>query len=300
MNTRSLMRLMTGPSMGLGAAALLAGCASVPPAVPEAATCPSDAAIAQQVQIYRQLALLPNPETTLTLAGAECGAAKFVRALAPTHGKVVGYKAGLTNPVVQQRFGVNQPLRGTLLEKMLLADGAEVPAKFGARPFTESDLIVEVASPAIHDAKTPLEVLQSLRSVRPFIELPDTQVQDPSRINAPTLVLINVGARLGVLGAPLPVRADAAFADALRDMRVRTTDASGKELAAGKGSAIMGHPLNAVIWLAAELKKAGITLKGGELLSLGTFAPTGAEPGSTLTVTYDGLPGNPRVSVRLR
>jgi 2-keto-4-pentenoate hydratase len=286
--------------LALAAAAMLAGCASAPPPAPDAPTCPSDAQIADKVQRFLSLQTVPVAPPDMTLAGAACGARKFVAALAPTHGKVVGYKAGLTNPAVQQRFGLTAPLRGTLLEKMLLPEGAEVPARFGARPFLEPDLVVEVDSAAIHDAKTPLEVLASLRAVIPFIELPDTLVDDPSKINAATLVANNVGARLGVLGRPVPVRQDAAFADALRDMTVRTVDSTGKEIGVAKGSAILGHPLNAVVWLAAELRRDGITLKPGDLLSLGAFGSGAAEAGKAVSVRYEGLPGHPVVTVRFK
>ena len=42
---------------------------------------------------------------------------------------------------------------------MILRSGAEIDAKFGARPVFEADLIAVVKSSAIHDAKTPLEAL---------------------------------------------------------------------------------------------------------------------------------------------
>ena len=288
-------RLLT---LSLLAGALgLSGCATAPADAP---TCPTQAEIEAQVQRFLARQLLPNPPATMTAEGGACAQRKLVDALAPTHGRVVGYKAGLTNEAVQKRFNVSAPLRGTLLQKMMLEDGAEVPAAFGARPFLEPDLVVEVASSAIHDARTPQEVLASLRSVIPFIELPDTQVQDPSKINAATLLAINVGARLGVLGAPIPVRTDAAFANALRDMTVRTVDSTGKQIGSAKGTAILGHPLNAVVWLAADLKKQGITLRPGDLLSLGAFGMGAAEAGRTVRVTYDGLPGNPSVSVRFK
>jgi 2-keto-4-pentenoate hydratase len=295
-------RLPLGAAAGALSAVLLfaAGCASDPPAPPDPPSCPSDTEVAGMAQRYVALQTLPIPATAMTPEGAACAQRKLVAALAPTHGKVVGYKAGLTNPAVQQRFGINSPLKGTLLEKMILPGGATVPAKFGARPFVEPDLVVEVGSAAIHDARTPVEVLTALRSVRPFIELPDMLVEDPSKITAPILLANNVGARLGVLGAAVPVRADEAFAEALKTMRVRSTDASGKELGAAPGAAILGHPLNAVIWLAAELKKQGITLKVGDLLSLGAFGNLPANAGATLTVTYEGLPGNPAVSVSFR
>lgn len=280
-----------------GAAALLTGCASAPPDDP---TCPGSAEIADKVQRFHALQTVPLPPAGMTMAGGACGQRKFVAALQPRLGQVVGYKAGLTNPAVQQRFGLNAPLRGVLLEKMLLPEGSEVPAAFGARPFLEPDLVVEVASPAIHDAKTPVEVLAQLRAVIPFIELPDTLVDDPSKITGPALMANNVGARLGVLGRPIPARADQAFADALRDMTVRTTDSTGKELGAARGTAILGHPLNAVVWLAAELKAAGITLKPGDLLSLGAFGSAPAEAGKAVSVRYEGLPNTPVVTVRFR
>ena len=284
----------------LATLALAAGCAGSPPRVPDPPTCPSDADTAEFVRRYQALQAVPNPASGMTMEGAACGARKLVAALQPALGPVVGYKAGLTNPAVQKRLGVSTPLRGTLLARMIVADGSEVPARFGARPFVEPDLVVEVGSAAIHDAKTPLQVLAALRNVRPFIELADTLVEDPSRIDAVTLVRINVGARMGVLGAPVPVRVDMAFADALRDMTVRFGDASGKVLGSAPGSAILGHPLDAVIWLAADLKRAGVTLRPGDLLSLGAFGSLPAKPGDGVRVSYEGLPGNPSVAVRFR
>ncbi len=49
------------------------------------------------------------------------------------------YKAGLTNPSVQKVFGVNAPLRGTLMEKMILKSGATVDGRLRARPLYEGD-----------------------------------------------------------------------------------------------------------------------------------------------------------------
>lgn len=278
--------------------ALLAGCGSAP--VADAPGCPSAEDVAAQLQRYTAVQPLPNPPATLTMEAAQCGARKFTAALVASQGRVIGYKAGLTNPMVQQRFGVSQPIFGVLFEKMMLKDGAEVPASYASRPVLESDLVVEVASSAINEAKTPQEVLASLKAIYPFIELPDLVVQDPTKITGPTIALINVGARLGVLGAPIPARTDAAFADALRDMTVRMTDLTGREINAPKGSAILGHPLNAVVWLAAELKRQGRALKPGDMLSLGAFASAPVVAGNGVRVSYEGLASNATVSVRFR
>lgn len=74
----------------------------------------------------------------LTLEQAEKIQAEFVRYLLPTLGKVVGYKAGLTNEMAQKRFQVSEPVRGVLLSKMLLNNGVTIPANFGTYPMKEN------------------------------------------------------------------------------------------------------------------------------------------------------------------
>ena len=88
----------------------------------------------------------------------------------------------------------------------------------------------------------------------------------------------------------------------VRHQRIRRPlDGGGRELDAARGEVILGHPLNAVMWLAADLKHAGVTLKPGDLLSLGSFSKAlPAHAGTTVRVVYEGLPGTPAVSVRFR
>jgi 2-keto-4-pentenoate hydratase len=237
----------------------------------------------------------------LSMQDAECGRRRLVEKLESSDNRIVGYKAGLTSKAVQERFGVSSPVRGVLLEKMLLTDGADVPADFGARPVFEADLLVVVKDAAIHKAKTHLDVLRSLSLVVPFIELPDLVMAEGEKLSAPLIVSLNVGARLGVVGKGIPVEPTERFAAALAAMRVVVTDHGGKELASSKGAAILDHPLNAVQWLAQDLEKSRIMLKPGDLLSLGSFtAPMTPRPGLGVTVRYEGLPGNPAISVRFR
>ena len=237
----------------------------------------------------------------LSMQDGECGRRRLVERLESSDNRIVGYKAGLTSKAVQERFGVSSPVRGVLLEKMLLTDGADVPAEFGARPVFEADLMVVVKDAAIHKAQTHLDVLRSLSLVVPFIELPDLVMAEGEKLSAPLIVSLNVGARLGVVGKGIPVEPTDRFAAALAAMRVVVTDQGGRELASSQGAAILDHPLNAVQWLVQDLEKSRIRLKPGDLLSLGSFTPPMTpRPGLGVTVRYEGLPGNPAVSVRFK
>lgn len=265
------------------------------------AACPSHEKVNAMIRAWEAGEAVRGLRSDLSMKDAECGRKRLVQKLELALGRVVGYKAGLTNPAVQKRFGVAAPLRGMLLQKMLLKEGEEVPARFGARPVFEADLLVVVKDSGIHRARTPLEALRSLSLVIPFIELPDLFVAAGEKLTASLIVFINVGARLGVVGRGIPVEPTEEFAERLASMRVRTTDQEGKELGSANGAAILGHPLNAVLWLARDLEKSGERLEAGDLLSLGSFtAPMPPRPGLTVTVRYEGLPGNPRVAVRFR
>ena len=268
------------------------------------AECLSDAQADDLAAHYLARTPAANPEGLSDADGA-CTRAKFNARIAPRLGKVVGYKAGLTNPAVQKRFGTDKPVWGTLYEGMVQPSGATIDAAFGARPLFEADMLVRVKSAAVNQARTPMEVLEAIDQVIPFIELPDLLVQAPPKLNGAGVSAINVGARLGVAGQPLAVpalRADRyALLDALQGMQVTLADAQGAVLGRGKGSDILEHPLNAVVWLAQALRQEGIALQPGDLVSLGSFSPLlPPKPGLAVTATYEGLPGAQPVRVTFK
>ena len=237
----------------------------------------------------------------LAIGGVVAGDLVHGGFVAPSIGaSVVGYKAGLTNPAVQKRFNASAPVWGQLYAPMLLKDGASVDAKFGARPLFEADLLVRISSAAINQARTPEDVLKSIDQVIPFIELPDLVVMAPPKLNGAAIAAINVGARLGVVGEPMAAQQTAAFSDALRDMVV-VVKGDGAELDKGKGSDVLDHPLNAVVWLVQDLAKQGVKLKKGDLVSLGSFSKLmPPKAGLNVEVLYQGLPGNPVVKVSFK
>ena len=161
MKSRTLHRL------GLAAAlALLAGCASTSaPVVAETPGCLSNVAVDRLLADYNARRPAANPPETLTMADAHCSRSKLQQRLAGQAGRLVGYKAGLTNPAVQKRFNTDQPVWGALYSAMILNSGVTLDAGFGSRPLYEADLLVRVKDKAINDAATPAQVLaQALKA----------------------------------------------------------------------------------------------------------------------------------------
>jgi 2-keto-4-pentenoate hydratase len=270
---------------------------------PVSAACLSDADVTALWDAYRARTPAATPEG-LSAADGECTRTKLNRLHELQLGEPIGYKAGLTNPAVQKRFNHDSPVWGTLYGPMLLDNGAVVEAAFGARPLFEADMLVRVSDEAINRAGSAEEVLKAIDQVIPSIELPDLMVQAPGKLNGAGITAINVGARYFIVGQPLPVPATRAeryqLLDALRDM-VAVVQTDGVEIDRGKGSDVLGHPLNAVVWLVQDLAREGRALKKGDLVSLGSFSKLlPPKPGLKVEVAYWGLPGTPVVKVSFR
>ncbi len=239
---------------------------------------------------YMQRVPMPAFPDAVTMEEAAAAQADFVSRIRDVLGPRVGYKAGLTNPGVQERFGVDRPLFGVLLENMLLESGARVDTGSGSRLMHEGDLMVRVGSAAINDASTTEEALAALDAVIPFVELPDLVFAKGVKITAPALTAINAGARLGVKGSPIPIESNAQWLERLRDFELVVTDLNGQVVAEGKGSNLLDHPLNVVLWLRDALAEKDIRLEKGDLLSLGTVTKLlPATPGERITAVYTGL-----------
>ncbi len=242
---------------------------------------------------------VPVVSPNLTLQEAMMVQEAFVSRIESVYGPPVGYKAGLTSPPAQKKFGVTHPLLGVLLEKMLIRKtNLLMDARFGVLPLTEGDLVVRVGSDAINTAGSNHEIMAGLDAVFPFIELPDLFYQKGTKLNGPALAAINVAARYGLLGNPIRLEPTDEWEKRLGTFTLEILDKNGKKLASGKGSNLLGHPLNVVRWIRDTLKMKGKKLKKGDLLSLGTITKLmPAKPGMTIRARYSGLDPNGPVEI---
>ncbi|MBJ7252885.1 MAG: hypothetical protein JHC89_16145, partial [Acetobacteraceae bacterium] len=251
-------------------AALLISLALTPAAE---AACPDDAAIARFAgQVLQRQS--PTPFAALSPADGRCVQDKLIAIFAQPLGDVVGYKLGLTNPAIQQRFGIDHPIRGAIFHATLRAtSGAEIEARFAAVPVLEADMLVRIGMGGVEAALNDhAALIRHIDQVIPFIELPDLVYAPDYRPSLGDLLAANVGARLGVQGRPIAVTPSAEFAAALGRMSV-SLHQDGREISRAPGAAILGHPLNALAWIARDLAREGRPLREGDMISLGSGSP---------------------------
>lgn len=74
------------------------------------------------------------------------------------------------------------------------------------------------------------------------------------------------------------------------DRSVMTARIDGKTVMTARAGAILGHPLEAIVWLARELSRQNRQLNAGDIVATGSCAPLlQVLPGQQLTVEFDTI-----------
>ncbi|MER6944353.1 fumarylacetoacetate hydrolase family protein [Nonomuraea sp. NPDC000554] len=198
--------------------------------------------------------------------------------------RLVGRKVGITNPLVQQHFGIDQPDYGMLFADMSYLDGLPVPVEGFLQPRAEAEVALVMGADLVGGPFTAAEVLRAVEFALPAIEIADSRVADWDITLADTIA-DNASAGAFVLGnTPVPL----AGLD-LRSSRMTMTR-RGEEVSAGTGAACLGHPVNAAVWLAGALGRTDRPLRAGDVVLTGALGPVvPVEPGDEFEVSIDGL-----------
>ena len=263
------------------------------------ADCPKYEEINAIVAAYVAKVSIKPIENLDSVIEAYCAQGKLAAQIGRTKGTQAGFKAGYTSLSTRPGTDVDRPLRGFLFQKMFLADGAVVPANFGARPRFAADLIAVVKDDDINQATTALDALGHISHFLPFIDLSDLMLEEGNPTDMLNLIATNIGSRWGVLGKPIAVEATPEFLTLLETMTVVMEDEKGETIGRGQGRDVLGHPMNAVMWIVRDLEHFAQRVQQGDKLGVGAFFPAGTpQSGRTVKVTYQGLPRDPTVSVR--
>jgi 2-keto-4-pentenoate hydratase len=179
-----------------------------------------------------------------------------------------GWKIAATSVAGQRHIGVDGPLAGRILAERVIADGSACALGNNLMKVAELEFAFRMAVdlPPRDQPYLQEEVLASVQSLHPAIEIPDSRFLHFERAGLAQLIADNACAHRFVLGP-------AATAD-WRKLDLASHKGrmfrNGKPAEDGIGSNVLGDPRIALTWLANELSRHGETLKAGLVVTTGT------------------------------
>ncbi len=209
-------------------------------------------------------------------------------------GERAGYKIGCTTAVMRKYLGIRSPCSGGIFAGTIYGSGVTLKHQSFVQVGVEGQIAVRIGrdlppEDGPYDGKKLADAVDYYFAA---IEVVDNRYIDLNRTGTPTLIADDFFSAACVLGNPVAVEK---VGDVGGMTCVTTVDEV--EVARGKGSDIMEHPLNALAWLANALVGRGQTLKAGEIVLLGSLGkPQWLDEGNTAAVEISGL-GHVEVAV---
>ena len=209
--------------------------------------------------------------------------------------RIGGWKVALTTPVMQKLVGVGHPLEGAIFADRIHRSPARLKAADFVNLAVESEIAVRLdrALPAGGKPHDRQSVAEAVAACMAGIEIVDDRACDYKKNLAATLLIADNAWNFGcVLGPEVADWRGLDLAVARGRMRI-----NGEVVGEGRGGDVLGHPFEALAFLANSLNRRGRRLEAGDVVLTGSVVATKwLKPGDEMATEIDGL-GEARLSV---
>ena len=178
---------------------------------------------------------------------------------------LVGHKIGLTSLAMQQQLGVDQPDYGFLLDTMVVQSESTLARNSFIAPRIEPEIAFWLAKDVQGPGVTAATVLAATRGVSAALELVDSRIVG-WRIKLVDTIADNASSSRVIVSEQVIALDQLDLADESVTLW-RNSEIAGK----GNGAAVLGHPAEAVAWLANKLAEFGVGLKAGQIILPGAM-----------------------------
>ena len=214
----------------------------------------------------------------------------FLGRVAESRGTDVwGYKIAYTNAVMRERSGIDGPCSGLILAIGVHDSSVTLDPNDYLRLGIECEVAVRMGAdlPSSGAPYTRESVLDAIEWLAASFELVDGREGAAGEGRNPALraIVTNINNGGAVLTEPVTDWRSIDLAASQGKMIV-----NGEVIGEGVGTDIMGHPLEPVAWLANNLAGLGKSLRAGDTILTGSFAPPYMlDAGDAATISIEGL-----------
>ncbi len=198
-----------------------------------------------------------------------------------------GWKIGCTTPVMQAFLGIDHPCAGAVAGPAIHESGVVLDHADFVRPGVECELAVRLDAdlPAAEAPFSRARVAAAVGAVMAAIEVVDDRYADFRALDTWTLVADDFFQAAAVLGLPCTDWRGLAL-----DRIAGRLEIDGQPVGSGCGAAVLGHPLDALVWLADNRARFGQGLRAGAVVLTGSIVETRwVARDAEVTVVLDGL-----------
>lgn len=198
--------------------------------------------------------------------------------------RLIGRKIGLTSVAVQKQLGVAQPDYGMLFADSAYCSGASLAPSTFLQPKAEAEIAFVLKRDLHQQPVSIVDVIGAVDYAVAAIEIVDSRIKDWD-ISLFDTIADNASFGALVMGTqPVPL----ADLD-LENCKMVLTE-NGHTVSEGVGSACLGNPLNATLWLARVMLEAGRPLSAGDVVMSGALGPMQVmRPGCRYQAIIEGL-----------
>ncbi len=202
-------------------------------------------------------------------------------------GPIAGHKIGCTTTVMQEYLKIDAPCAGGVFAERVKLGMGHYDRAGMCRPGVECEIAVRLSAdlPGREGGYDHAAIGRAVGAVMASIELVDDRWNDFTAQPMTCLLADEFFGAGCVLGPELADWRELDLGTMAGHMVI-----NGKEVGAGRGGDILGHPLNALVWLADMRAARGMPLRQGEFVTLGSLVQTvWIEAGDEVIAEIDGL-----------
>jgi 2-keto-4-pentenoate hydratase len=199
-------------------------------------------------------------------------------------GPIAGHKIGCTTPVMQAFLGIPNPCAGEVFASTVFVEEGAFNTADALRLGVECEIAVTLARDVV-EPLTRRSAADAVAAMHASIEVVDDRYEDYPALGTPTLIADDFFNAGEVLGSAVT---------AWRGLDLEAIGGrmliNGEQVGEGRGADILGHPLEALVWLSSNALARGRPLRAGEFVTLGSLVATNwVGAGDVVRIEVDGL-----------